>query len=224
MLASVFVCTRITRLLPNEGNTLQVSSLQFWRIICVQLKSKSKLINRPGFLVTTMTCRYCSVISSFCLDSVHVPERSCSTRWSTNIQDYSDAQLHAIWRCQKWNRRRKHHWGSKLIFIDPLITFCIQSTKQCLTLQSQSCFGTVHSSSYNFMPTNHLVSSFCSIFLHITPFQIINSENSVTFFEDWKLWNDHFFMYAFTLQLLQWHWKGVWVFALKKRGKHFITN
>lgn len=39
--------------------------------------------------------------------------------------------------------------------------------------------------------------SFCRIFLHIIPFQIINPENSMTFFEDSKLWNHHFFMYAF---------------------------
>lgn len=70
-LAHVFVCTRITRLLPNERSALWVSLLlQFWRIISVRSKSKFESINRAGFLGFTGTWTYRRGISS-CVRKVH---------------------------------------------------------------------------------------------------------------------------------------------------------
>lgn len=51
-------------------------------------------------------------------------------------------------------------------------------------------------------------SNFFRIFLHIMPFQIINSENSLTFFKNSKLWNETISCMLSPPQLLHWYRKG----------------
>lgn len=66
----------------------------------------------------------------------------------------------------------------------------------------QSVFNIVEN--FHFMPslqiigkTKHQGGSFCWMFLYISTFQITNAENSMTLFEDLKLWNHHYLMYGF---------------------------